>query len=483
MLKRTLLVAILIFQIGSFRLFADETNSETIQHANEFKVLKILLKNKRLKKVLKKSQYEYGPVQIGPGLPVIAKAIVAVKKKEIYLKNKKYIYEELQIGKRLGFYLNLGGSRFSYWKISAIYTQNQIPHKRKNHQIIESLLNPSIRQNYKRLEISHYQGSDLIAGIESPRYVLNFYNIALRSNFIKKSFFKKVFHNGDHKYMKLSFGTSDELLGRFFSELYGLDQNHIFINNNSSLTINNKYPFPKDQKFKNLGSNLVNLTKVTFYNEQPSRKNPTTAFRKELLKIKKLSLFGLISKKWIRSYLNESSKHSKDEVLSFREKSNWTNFFRKEKHSLYLGVIKKKNDCHGLVNVYLQDTNMTKNEKKYYQKNYGIILTKQDKKNITANKQVYLSNEGLKGLTKIDCLHSTERQIVKKLKKLVKKKLHDYDIENIITKIRKNLPRQSYSIFTTVNLNNKFKIKTSEGNFERNKNQLGLLEVNFISQF
>ena len=234
--------------------------------------------------------------------------------------------------------------------------------------IIESLNNQKISQTYKRLEISHYFGEDLIAGIESPKYVLNFYNLALRSNFIKKNFFKKIIHENKKKNLKISSGKSNEYLGRFFSELYGIDQNHLLQNSDTNFLINRIYPIPKNDDEKSMAFVFSTLKNVKDRTTGESQRIINTSLQKELRDIKKASLFGIISKKWIKNYIKESIHSEQKEITSQSEKSKWTTFFIKEVHSLYLGVSKKEDKCHVLINIHLKDSKMTKKEKNFTKK-------------------------------------------------------------------------------------------------------------------
>ena len=54
----------------------------------EFKILKYILKNKKLKKIIKKPEYEYGRVQIGLVHQLLQKQSLASKEKSFTLKIK-----------------------------------------------------------------------------------------------------------------------------------------------------------------------------------------------------------------------------------------------------------------------------------------------------------------------------------------------------------------------------------------------------------
>lgn len=474
---------IFIFIFSSSQTFSSTPDDKFYNYDKEFKILKFISKNKKIQKVIQKPEYEYGPVQIGPGAPVIAKAIIGIKRKKIYIENNEYILEELQIGKRLGVYFNLGGSQFSYWKIRVLYKKEQADKKRNSNIIINSLLYPDQKQQYTRVEISHYLGNDLIAGIETPKYVFNFYNLALRSNFIKKNFLKQTFHKNKKSYTKHSSGFSDEYLGRFFSELYGIDQNHIFSNSENNYSSIRNLPFPKDPRYKNLGFLLSDLKRAKIKIKRNNEKMPSISVLNEKLKIKKASLFGIISKKWMNNYLNENSKNTNQKVISKSEKSNWTNFFRRETHTLYIGISMTQADCNVLVNIGLKDSKLTRKEKKIYRKNYNAGFNKNETGPFVANKQIIFNKDGVKKITGLECSEQNSKKLIKKIRKLIPKKLHDYDIKKIRKKINEELDKTDYSSFTYTKLANKFSSKTRVGFYLDTYGFLNHLKINFSTQY
>tara|TARA_B100000925_G_scaffold291923_1_gene282532 strand:- start:2647 stop:4098 length:1452 start_codon:yes stop_codon:yes gene_type:complete len=480
---RYFLPFIFLFIISWSQAYTSIHEEKFYNYDKEFKVLKFISKNKKIQKVTQKSEYEYGPVQIGPGAPVIAKAIIGIKRKKIYIENNEYILEELQIGKRLGVYFNLGGSQFSYWKIRVLYTIEQADKKRNTNIIINSLLYPDKKQEYARVEISHYLGNDLIAGIETPKYVFNFYNLALRSNFIKKNFLKQTFHKNKKSYTKYSSGFSNEYLGRFFSELYGIDQNHIFNNSEDNYSSIRNLPFPKDPRYKNLGFLFSNLKRGKLKIKRNNEKIPSMSVLNEKLRIKKASLFGIISKKWMNNYLDENSKNTNQKVISKSEKSNWTNFFRRETHSLYIGILKTPTDCNALVNIGLKDSKLTKKEKKLYRENYNVGFNKNETGPFVANKQIIFNKDGVKKITGLECSEQNSKKLIKTIRKLIPKKLHDYNITKIRKSINEKLDKTDYSSFTYTKLANKFSSKTRVGFYLDTYGFLNQLKINFSTQY
>jgi hypothetical protein len=450
--------------------------------SSEFKALKYLFRNKRITKNFRKKEYDYGPFQIGPGAPVIAKAIIKIKRKIVYIENKKFILEELQIGKRLGVYFNLGTSVFSFWKIKVLYSENQVPSNRSYNTIIDSILKKKTKQKFLRMELSYYKGKDLILGIESPKYIMSFYNLALRTNLIKNNFIKKIIHNTHkRKFIKTSSGFSNEVLSRFFSELYGLDQNHLYSNIQSKNYFSQERPLPDNPNFNDLSYILKTLDSKKINLEKTEIDNKSNYLEKEIYNIKKASLFGIINKKWIKHYLKKEKEKSKNQTFYQSEKSSWSTFFRKEAHSLFIGLAFKKK-CTLFVNISLKDSKLTNNERKIYNKEFGLSLKKNIKKGIIINRQILLTQKAIEKITKLECSFKNKEKIIKKFKKIIPKKIHYYKNTALI-KILTKLPKEDFVLYDYLSVKNKYNKITKVGLNANDRGILNQLKLKFAEQF
>jgi len=471
---------LLIFIITTSVLWPGHAASNIGTNKIELWALKKLQSSKKLKKLLLKPEFTYGPYQVGPGAPVIAKVFIGLKRKSVLIKNERFILEELDLGRRGGFYLGLGSSIFSYWNIKVLFSEKLLTKIKNQSFILNALLQNEAPISYSRIEISHYNGSDLIAGIETPKYLLGFYNLALRSNIITKRIGKISFHLTNEKYVEIKNIQSSELLTRFFSELYGIDQNHYY-NETHQITSNSfQLPFPKEKNFQDL--NYV-LKTIAFKKQNilnPSKILVTPKLSKEINQLKMASLFGIISKKW-KTKIYHSNKDSIKSFSYMGEKSSWNSIFRNETHSLFIGVIGNLKNCYAMINVETKDSHASKNERKIYKENYGFPLKRSDKRNINLSKQIYINSLGIQKITNLSCNEKNHSIILKRLKNHLRKKLHEYTLGIFLNYLKKNLSKNNYQVFRFLNIKDKLTIKSRSGELSVN-DKLDNLKLNFIYQ-
>ena len=435
-MKRLNFLLTLTFVIFSYTCSALESENFFGPKSTNF-ILKAL-GNKRLKKILSKRNFEFGPYQIGPGQPVLAKILIKISKKTIFINGKEYRKETLELGHRIGGFYYLGASAYSYKSIEVVYQEKQSPAQKE--LMLNNIIKGSYEDiHYETITFQQYKGKDLIAGVTSPKYILSFYNLAVRLNLIKKSIWKIHLDKSDKPFAEIGISKNITTQFRFFSEFFGLDQNH-FTNiyegvNHKTFIINKDIP-SISTLLKLFTEKNINLQAISEKNKYEDNEYIN---KEDLIRLKKFSLFGLINKKIKGLSRKSSSGNSKSKISlqnyqleSFYIASKWTNFFRKEKHSLYIGAYSDINGCKLLINASVMDGHVTKRERKKYSTNYGlnILLNSNDK--VEINRQIIVKLKKETEAHLLNCSLVKISTVIKNLKKLTKKSLHSYNLINLL---------------------------------------------------
>ena len=111
-----------------------------------------------------------------------------------------------------------------------------------------------------------------------------------------------------------------------------------------------------------------------------------------------------------------------------------------------------------------------------------MFLSDNDKK-ITANRQIYLNKDGINELTGINCHKMENKHVLKRLKSLIPKKYHDYDVHELITKINQSVTKKNYSDYKYIQIGDTLEIKTRSRKRQNFIYGLDNLKLDYINQF